>query len=141
MHSSSTASEIWSQILSGWPSVTDSELNKASRSCICRYLDAAGGRRPECVAGWRQSQRGESAPRFQFDVADRVADGLTRFRLIARLGDELWKSFPHLFEDEPFDLVDRAERHGCLEQLARIAQLGRAQDPLHRRDVRGVHGE
>src|SRR5215467_2537728 len=30
--SSSTASEIWSAILSGWPSVTDSEVNKKFRN-------------------------------------------------------------------------------------------------------------
>src|SRR6267143_1820219 len=30
--SSSTASEIWSAILSGWPSVTDSEVNKKLRN-------------------------------------------------------------------------------------------------------------
>src|SRR5512137_2758468 len=28
-HESRTASAIWSQILSGWPSVTDSEVNKS----------------------------------------------------------------------------------------------------------------
>src|SRR6478736_654776 len=32
---SSTASEIWSAILSGWPSVTDSEVKRYSSSASC----------------------------------------------------------------------------------------------------------
>src|SRR6476620_2496386 len=46
---SKTASEIWSAILSGWPSVTDSEVKICRLSDIqlpltCR-IDAAGGHR------------------------------------------------------------------------------------------------
>ena len=44
MIASSTASEIWSHILSGWPSVTDSEVKKnfgelAKVVVICMLLD------------------------------------------------------------------------------------------------------
>src|SRR5215216_780599 len=35
MTASSTPSEIWSQTLSGWPSVTDSEVNRYSFSESC----------------------------------------------------------------------------------------------------------
>src|SRR3990170_1210625 len=40
---SSTASEIWSAILSGWPSVTDSEVNGNERAAIGRKATCAVG--------------------------------------------------------------------------------------------------
>ena len=55
-HSSSTASEIWSHTLSGWPSVTDSEEKSASRSCICDVL------RPGYRAGVEPGKAAQNPP-------------------------------------------------------------------------------
>src|SRR5207247_10477161 len=38
MTSSRTASEIWSAILSGWPSVTDSDVNKKLRKASLKRI-------------------------------------------------------------------------------------------------------
>src|SRR6266545_450172 len=49
MLASSTASEIWSAILSGWPSVTDSEVKTWRCAGICRSrrdLDVQGSGAP-----------------------------------------------------------------------------------------------
>src|SRR4051812_47891705 len=59
---SRTPSEIWSATLSGWPSVTDSEVNRYSFSprfsVICaQRLDGCGG----SVAAWRDGCRGLGA--------------------------------------------------------------------------------
>src|SRR5437588_10608812 len=54
MTSSSTASEIWSAILSGWPSVTDSDVNKKLRKAslkliLLRDLRGTHGCKHRCV--------------------------------------------------------------------------------------------
>src|SRR5579862_9002611 len=38
---SRTASEIWSAILSGWPSVTDSEVKRKLRLCLLKTISLA----------------------------------------------------------------------------------------------------
>src|ERR671927_150218 len=55
---SSTPSEIWSAILSGWPSVTDSDVNRNSLS-------------DSCVMGSRERLRGRFASRAGSTVAAR----------------------------------------------------------------------
>src|SRR5580700_7825161 len=58
--SSSTASEIWSAILSGWPSVTDSDVNrkflfdsfKTSLLCTGKLFGVARNTHPEGLLWW-----------------------------------------------------------------------------------------
>src|ERR1035438_7114732 len=62
---SRTASEIWSAILSGWPSVTDSDVNRYSLPAhwrlmadgfssgrVCRKYKAYGQVTATCLANW-----------------------------------------------------------------------------------------
>src|SRR5436853_520828 len=51
---SSTESEIWSAILSGWPSVTDSEVKEKERLGMARRLASQGELRssPGSLLGW-----------------------------------------------------------------------------------------
>src|SRR5215216_909619 len=70
---SRTPSEIWSQILSGWPSVTDSEVNRCSFSpSLLISLMAAHGSGPSSVLE-RQTQLG---PDRGFVARDRQSEGL-----------------------------------------------------------------
>src|SRR5437764_4036116 len=57
MTASSTPSEIWSAILSGWPSVTDSDVNRNSLSDSCWVL-MEGSRRSSGFASRRRVQTG-----------------------------------------------------------------------------------
>src|SRR5580693_3456679 len=74
---STTASEIWSAILSGWPSVTDSEVKRnplsIAVSCACADACVCGGglgaelRPDNCRARYHSA---ELAPRhLRFEVA------------------------------------------------------------------------
>src|SRR5215472_6842946 len=61
---SSTASEIWSHILSGWPMETDSEV-KSERAAISRFLTACAGPQGRGSATWLQSPRGRDHLHFR----------------------------------------------------------------------------
>src|SRR5215472_3886848 len=61
---SSTASEIWSQSLSGWPMETDSEV-KSERAAISRFLTGCGGREGRGSATWLQSPRARDHLHFR----------------------------------------------------------------------------
>src|SRR3982751_2118548 len=82
-----------------------------------------------------------SAARFELWWNRSVARGRRWVGHVARMRDELGEPLAHLLDHEALDLVDRAERHRRLEQLARVAQLGGAQGALHARDVRRVAAE
>src|SRR5919201_413940 len=75
---SSTVSLIWSQILSGWPSVTDSDVNKRKDT-----LELLREKTPGSVCESTQPRRGGGvrAPSHQLGEHVRIADQLDGRRL------------------------------------------------------------
>src|SRR5665213_1425209 len=56
---SRTESEIWSAILSGCPSVTDSDVKENERAGMAARLAQAGGPWPQHLHGYRTSRKTE----------------------------------------------------------------------------------
>src|SRR5436189_2502618 len=70
---SSTASEIWSATLSGWPSVTDSEVKRNSRAGMATKAIAAAERRFRLLDA--QEERDLKLVRVSDCVFDRGTQG------------------------------------------------------------------
>src|SRR6267142_1495637 len=75
------------------------------------------------ITGLRPAARenGRSAAGLALGRAGDVAGSGARLGHVPGVGDELGEARAHLLHHEALDLVDRAERHGRLEDLARPA--------------------
>src|SRR5918992_2285621 len=108
---SSTESETWSAILSGWPSVTDSDVNRNSRAAIgaAGYLLDRKERRELQVL--RLAARGEY-------------EGAERLEVAHHLGRDLLAGDPGEALDERRELLD-VEIDEAEGRIAHVRVLGR----------------
>src|SRR5712691_5240732 len=126
---SSTESEIWSAILSGWPSVTDSDVKVKERAGIARRLAAADAEE-DGERGVARAPTAESRERAEIREPGRQL----------RAGElEQWQHVLRVYVDEPRDLL----RHSRLLLRLQERRVGRklrsapaevVNPPLRRRD-------
>src|SRR6478672_11014827 len=126
---SSTVSEIWSATLSGWPSVTDSDVKRNSRAAIrrLRLLDLE-----ECVEGLRVA--GGRAPREEGAQRTQVR-GHAAADVAALERSEALEQRDRVLE---VDVDEAARRVGQAGRGLRLREIGPCRELLAR-DARACH--